>query len=87
MIDSRLSGDPEVDGLLNKARAEYAEAGRGRGTLGWLWLLLVPAGFGVYLFINWWVLGDPRAFLDTQGTYWYKSLTWLWVGVGRAWNS
>jgi Dolichyl-phosphate-mannose-protein mannosyltransferase len=84
---TRVNGLLLLPALVFEARAEYAESGRGRGPLGWLWLLLVVAGFGVYLFINWWVLGDPRAFLDAQGNYWYKSLTWPWVGVGEAWNA
>ena len=84
---TRINGLLLLPALVFEAREEYAEAGRGRAARGWLWLLLVPAGFGVYLFINWWVLGDPRAFLDAQGNYWYKSLTWPWVGIGEAWSA
>jgi hypothetical protein len=83
---TRVNGLLLLPALVFEAREEYVGPGRERGPLRWLWLLLVAAGFGVYLLINWWVLGDPRAFLDTQGTYWYKSLTWPWVGIGRAWN-
>src|SRR5437773_9484952 len=30
----------------------------------WLWIAIVPAGFAVYLFMNWKVTGDPFAFLQ-----------------------
>jgi Gpi18-like mannosyltransferase len=77
---TRVNGLLLLLALLFEARAEYAEGGR-RSRAEWAWLLLVPAGFGVYLFINWRVFGDPRAFLGTQDLYWYKSLTWPWVGI------
>jgi hypothetical protein len=84
---TRINGLLLLPAFVFEAREEYLESESRRGPLGWLWLLLVAAGFGVYLFINWWVLGDPRAFLNTQGDYWYKSLTWPWVGLQEAWNS
>ena len=83
---TRVNGLLLVPALAFEAWDEYARGGR-RVRAGWLWGLCPLAGFGVYLFINWWVLGDPRAFLDAQGNYWYKSLTWPWVGVREAWNS
>src|SRR5215204_6144045 len=72
--------------LAFEAWEEYRSAGR-RARAEWLWLLLVGAGFGVYLFINWWVLGDPRAFLKMQGEHWFKSPTWPWVGIKGSWNA
>ena len=84
---TRVNGLLLLPALVFEACEQYLRSESGRGPLGWLWLLLVPAGFGVYLFINWWVLGDPRAFLNAQGDYWYKSLTWPWVGIQEAWNS
>ena len=84
---TRVNGLLLFPALAFEMREEYLETGRRGGPLGWLGLLLVGAGFGVYLLINWWVMGDPRAFLDAQGDYWYKSLTWPWVGVRETWNS
>jgi 4-amino-4-deoxy-L-arabinose transferase-like glycosyltransferase len=83
---TRVNGLLLLPALLFEARAEYLESGR-RPRAAWLWLLLAGAGFGVYLLVNWWVLGDPRAFLDAQSQHWYKSLTWPWVGVREAWLS
>src|SRR5215204_4014041 len=86
-----LAALTRINGLLLPALAfeaweEYRSAGR-RVRAEWLWLLLVGAGFGVYLLINWWVLGDPRAFLKMQGEHWFKSPTWPWVGIRGSWNS
>jgi Gpi18-like mannosyltransferase len=83
---SRANGLLLAPALAFEAWEEYREAGR-RLRAGWLWLLLVGAGFGLYLFINWWVLRDAVAFLHTQDEFWYKSLTWPWVGIRESWNS
>lgn len=83
---ARINGVVLLPALAFEAWEEYRGAGR-RVRAGWLWLLLVGVGFGVYLLINWWVLGDPRAFLTMQGEHWFKSPTWPWVGIQGAWNS
>ena len=83
---TRINGVVLLPALACEAWGEYRGAGR-RARAGWLWLLLVGAGFGVYLLINWWVLGDPRAFLKMQGEHWFKSPTWPWVGIRGAWGA
>lgn len=83
---TRINGLVLLPALAFEAWDEYRSEGR-RVRVEWLWLLLAGAGFGVYLFINWWVLGDPRAFLTMQGEHWFKSPTWPWVGIKGAWNS
>ncbi|HEX8150422.1 MAG TPA: hypothetical protein VF591_24780 [Pyrinomonadaceae bacterium] len=83
---TRINGVLLLPALAFEAWDEYRGAGR-RARAGWLWLLLVGAGFGVYLLINWWVLGDPRAFLKMQGEHWFKSPTWPWVGIKGAWDA
>lgn len=50
----------------------------------WLWIGLIPAGFGVYLFINWHISGDPFAFLRTRKESFYMSASWPWVGIQGA---
>ena len=83
---TRINGVVLLPALVFEAWEEYRSAGR-RARAEWLWLLLVGGGFGAYLLINWWVLGDPRAFLKMQGEHWFKSPTWPWVGIRGAWNS
>src|SRR5215207_3980455 len=53
---TRINGVVLLPALAFEAWEEYRGAGR-RVRAGWLWLLPVGAGFGVYLLINWWVLG------------------------------
>ncbi len=83
---TRVNGLLLVPALAFEAWEEHRGAGR-RTRAGWLWVMGPLAGFGVYLIINWQVMGDPGAFLDAQGDYWYKSLTWPWVGIREAWNA
>ena len=40
-------------------------------------LLLVPAGFGVYCWINYRVSGDPFKFLEYQSVHWHQHLGWF----------
>lgn len=47
----------------------------------WLWIAIVPAGFGVYLLINWHVAGDPFAFLQTRKTLFVQSFAPPWHGI------
>ena len=50
----------------------------------WLWIGLIPAGFGVYLLINWHISGDPFAFVQIRKDFFYISLSGPWVGIGDA---
>jgi hypothetical protein len=47
----------------------------------WLFLLLIPAGFGGYLFLNYSVAGDPLMFMTYQREHWYRYFRWPWEGV------
>ena len=40
-------------------------------------LLLVPAGFGVYCWINFRVSGDPFKFMEYQSVHWHQHLGWF----------
>jgi hypothetical protein len=50
----------------------------------WLWIAIVPAGFGVYLLINWKVTGDPFAFLRMRKPLFAMEGSWPWVGIRNA---
>jgi hypothetical protein len=47
----------------------------------WLWIGLVPAGFAVYLLMNWRISGDPFAFLKMRRQLFHMSFSWPWVGI------
>jgi Mannosyltransferase (PIG-V) len=50
----------------------------------WLWIAFVPAGFGIYLLLNWKVTGDPFAFLRMRKGLFATSACWPWVGIREA---
>ena len=50
----------------------------------WLWIAVVPAGYGVYLFINWHFAGGVFAFLHTRKQFFYTSPSWPWTGISHA---
>lgn len=52
-----------------------------------LWLLLIPAGFGVYLWVNQSVYGTPFAFLEQARAIMHKSVSAPWVGAWAVWGS
>lgn len=48
-----------------------------------LWLLLVPAGLGVYMMFLWYAFGNPFAFAETQVTGWGHGFTPVWTSLSR----
>ncbi|HEY4283324.1 MAG TPA: mannosyltransferase family protein [Chthoniobacterales bacterium] len=50
----------------------------------WLWIAAVPLGFGVYLFVNWKVTGDPFWFLRVRQKLFAMHFAWPWVGIREA---
>ncbi len=50
----------------------------------WLWIAIVPAGFAVYLVINWSVSGDPFAFLQARKTLFDQSFALPLTGIRQA---
>jgi len=44
-------------------------------------LILVAAGFGIYLILNQVVYGDPFAFSEIQREHWFKDLSPPWEGI------
>jgi len=50
----------------------------------WLWIGIAPAGFAVYLWLNWRVSGDPFAFLKMRRQLFHMSFSWPWVGIHSA---
>lgn len=52
----------------------------------WLYLFLIPAGFGIYLFINYYITGNPTMFLDYQHEHWNKYLRFPFYGIIETWE-
>jgi hypothetical protein len=50
----------------------------------WLWIALVPAGFGVYLLVNWHVTGDAFTFLRMRQKLFAMTTSWPWIGIKSA---
>jgi len=57
---------------------------RRRWNWRYLWIALVPAGFGIYLLINWKVTGDPLWFLRNRQKIFAMHLGWPWEGMWGA---
>ena len=76
---TRVNGLILFPALLFEAWIEYREFRRFNGK--WLYLILVPAGFGVYLVINYYVAGDAFMFMTYQREHWYRYFRWPWEGI------
>ena len=50
----------------------------------WLFLLLIPFGFSVYLALNYYITGDAFMFLTYQREHWYRYFRWPWEGIWEA---
>lgn len=76
---TRVNGLVLLPALLFEAFQEYQETRVVNAR--WLFLLLVPAGFSVYLLLNYLVAGDPLIFLTYQREHWYRYFRWPWEGI------
>ena len=64
------------DALRERDRLRAGERW-GRIALRAVSLLLIPAGFGVYCWINYRVSGDPFKFMEYQSVHWHQHLGWF----------
>ncbi|MDQ6788271.1 MAG: glycosyltransferase family 39 protein [Acidobacteriota bacterium] len=53
----------------------------------WLCLILIPAGFGAYLFLNYYVTGNPTMFMEYQREHWNRYLRFPYYGIVETWKS
>lgn len=79
---SRAAGAVLVPTLAVEAIEQYRAGGRGQWR--WIWIAIVPAGFAVYLLINWRVAGNPFAFLETRKASFEQSFALPTVGIHQA---
>ena len=52
----------------------------------WTWLLLIPIGTCIYLYINYKVAGNPFEFLRLEEKYWNQTSQPFFKTVGNLWN-
>jgi hypothetical protein len=57
---------------------------RRRWNWSWLWIAIVPAGFAVYLLINWRVSGNPLGFLQARKEIFEQSFALPLRGIRQA---
>lgn len=73
-----------TDGFVRQRTGGYMPAGCSAWNWQWLWIATVPAGFAVYLLINWSVSGDPFAFLQARKTLFEQSFALPLAGIRQA---
>jgi hypothetical protein len=71
-------------GNASAQRGDYNKAHCSAWNWTWLWIAIVPAGFAVYLLINWRVSGDPFAFLQARKTLFEQSFASPLTGIRQA---
>ena len=76
-----LSWTTCANGMVLLPTLAVEEAHQFWTTRRWLWIALVPAGFGVYLLLNWKISAEPFAFLRSRKAPFDISTAWPWVGV------
>lgn len=52
----------------------------------WTWLLLIPLGTCIYLFINYKITGDALYFAKMEKKYWHEETQIFFKTVGDLWN-
>lgn len=52
----------------------------------WIWLLLIPIGTCIYLFLNYHYAGDPLYFIKIQDKYWNNGAQLFFKMPGDLWN-
>ncbi len=82
---ARVTGVLLLPALALEAWSEWRQTRRARPA--WFWLLLIGAGFGVYLALNHVLTGEPFAFLRAHREHWYRSSDWPWSGLGSLWRA
>jgi Mannosyltransferase (PIG-V) len=78
---TRAAGAVLVPTLTVEAAQKYST--NRRWNPRWLWIALVPAGFAVYLLLNWRVTGDALAFLQTRKESFEQSFALPWAGIWK----
>ncbi len=76
---TRVNGLILLPALVFEVWDEYRETRKFNRT--WLFLAMVPAGFGFYLVLNYMVTGSPTTFLVYQQEHWHRYFRVPWEGI------
>jgi len=76
---TRVNGLILLPALAFEVWAEYSETKQ--VDRRWSFLLLIPAGFSSYLFLNYFITGDALMFMTYQREHWYRYFRWPWEGI------
>jgi len=76
---TRINGLILIPALVFEIWEEYRETRRFNRK--WLFLALIPAGFGAYLVLNYFVTGSPTMFLIYQRDHWHRYFRVPWEGI------
>lgn len=82
---TRVNGVILIPALAFEVWEEYRETKR--LNIKWLSLLLIPLGFGLYLFINYYVTGNPIMFMTHQREHWFRYFRFPWEGIWETYKS
>lgn len=81
---TRMNGLVIIPALMAEVFLVYRASRRPQWR--WLWILIAPLGFAVYLLVNKFVTGDWLTFLIVGREHFFKSLDVPWNGVINAYN-
>ena len=54
-----------------------------RWNLRWLWVSLIPLGFGFFMLVNYHLTGNPLAFVTVAGEHWTNQLRMPWAAYNQ----
>jgi len=76
---TRVNGLILIFALAFEVWEEYRETRK--FNRAWLLLAMIPAGFGVYLLLNYIVTGSPTTFMTYQREHWQRYIRVPWEGI------
>jgi hypothetical protein len=81
---TRLNGLVIIPALLVEMLLQYQADRRLRRE--WLWIVIVPFGFGIYLLLNEYITGDAFTFIAVGKENFQKSFSMPWIGIESVYN-
>ena len=81
---TRVNGLILIPALAFEVWEEYRETRKFNQE--WLFLAVVPAGFGFYLLLNYLITGSPTMFMVYQNEHWYRYFRVPWEGIWETWK-